>query len=174
MKKVKQIQLLSLIIIMAFMIFSLDLNAQGKKSDFSGTWTMNAQKSDQPAQGGGMRMGGGGGDFVAKQDANLLTVDRTRRNQNGEASTTTSKYTLDGKESVNDAGRGSSKSVAAWSADGKTLTIKTAMTLNMDGQARSINTIEVWNLTDAKTLAVKTTRTTPNGDMTTTAVYDKK
>jgi hypothetical protein len=42
------------------------------------------------------------------------------------------------------------------------------MTINMNGQDRSIKTTEVWNLTDANTFAVKTTRATPNGDITTT------
>ncbi len=171
-KNVKKVQFLSLIIILAFMLLPLTGNAQGSKSDFSGTWTMNADKSDAPGQGGGMRMGGG--NFVSKQEANLLTVDRTRTNQNGEAMTTTSKYTLDGKESVNSTGRGNSKSVATWSADGKTLNIKTAMTIDMNGETRTINTAEVWTLTDPKTLSVKTSRTTPDGDRTTNAVYDKK
>jgi hypothetical protein len=173
MKNVKKVQLFSLIVMMAFIILPLNLNAQGKP-DFSGTWTLNAQKSDQPAQGGGgggMRMGGGG-DFVAKQEANLLTVNRTRNNPNGEAMTTTSKYTLDGKESVNSTGRGESKSVATWS--GNTLNIKTSQSFDMGGETRAMNTSEAWTLTDAKTLSVKTTRTSPNGDVTTTAVYDKK
>ena len=172
-KNVKKVQFLSLMIIMAFMLIPFTVNAQGSKSDFSGTWTLNADKSDAPGQGGGMRMGGGG-NFVAKQEANLLTVDRTRTNQNGEAMTTTSKYTLDGKESVNTTGRGESKSVATWSADGKSLTIKTAMTFDMGGETRTFNTTEVWSLTDAKTITVKTTRTTPDGEVTTNSVYDKK
>jgi len=62
------------------------------------------------AGGGGMRMGGG--NFVATQEANLLTVVRTRTGQDGQPTTITMKYTLDGKESVNTSPRGDSKSIA--------------------------------------------------------------
>jgi hypothetical protein len=173
-KNVKKVQFLSLIIIMAFMLIPFTSNGQGSKANFAGTWAMNAEKSDQPGgQGGGMgRMGGG--NFVAKQEANLLTVDRTRTGQDGQATTTTSKYTLDGKESVNTTGRGESKSVATWSADGKSLTIKTSQTFDMGGESRTMTTSEVWSLTNPTTLSVKTTRTGPNGDTTTNVVYDKK
>ena len=96
-------RLMSLTILLIMMSPFL-INAQSGKVNFSGTWVMNAEKSTQPEGGGGMRMGGG--NFVAKQEANLLTVDRTRTNQNGETVTTTMKYTLDGKESINTSQRG--------------------------------------------------------------------
>jgi hypothetical protein len=166
------------------------MNAQAGKADFSGSWTMNAEKSSlgqgqgqppqsqgqppqgqgQPPQGQGQRMGGfGGGNFTAKQEANLLSVDRVRGDQ-----TVTSKYTLDGKESINTTARGESKSVATWSADGKTLTIVTKRTFERDGQTTEMKTTEEWSLTDAKTLSIKTTSTSPNGERTNTIVYDKK
>jgi hypothetical protein len=143
-------------------------NAQGGKVNFSGTWVLNAEKSTQPEGGGGMRMGGG--NFVAKQEANLLTVDRTRTNQNGETVTTNMKYTLDGKESVNTSERGDSKSVATWSTDGKTLNILTTRTT----QYGDMKTTEVWTLPDAKTISVVTTYTTQDGDRTAKMIYDKK
>jgi hypothetical protein len=163
-------RLISLTIMLA-LIAPVMINAQAGKVNFTGTWALNAEKSTQPqggGQGGGMRMGGG--NFVAKQEANLLTVDRTRTNQNGEATTTTSKYTLDGKESINTTPRGESKSVATWSADGKTLNIATTRTT----QNGEMKTTEAWTLTDANTITVVSKFTTPNGDMTTTMVYDKK
>jgi len=129
---------------------------------------MNAEKSTQPEGGGGMRMGGG--NFVAKQEANLLTVDRTRTNQNGETMTTTMKYTLDGKESINTSQRGDSKSVAIWSSDGKTLNITTSRTT----QYGEMKTTEKWTLTDEKTISIVTTFTTQDGDRTATMIYDKK
>ncbi|MCI0522229.1 MAG: hypothetical protein L0Y37_01095 [Bacteroidales bacterium] len=43
------------------------------------------------------------------------------RTPDGQSSTVVMKYTLDGKGSVNSTGRGTSKSYATWSADGKTL-----------------------------------------------------
>lgn len=184
MKKVKTIQVaLSAMIMVAFLAMPFGLNAQAGKADFSGSWTMNAEKSTfgqgqgqppqgQPpqGQGQGQRAGGfGGGNFTAKQEANLLAVDRVRNEQ-----TVTSKYTLDGKESINTTARGDSKSVATWSADGKTLTIATTRTVEREGQTTEMKTSEAWSLTDDKTLSIKTTRNTQNGEAVTTMVYDKK
>jgi len=180
MKRNVKLQLVSLTIIMAILLVPFTSNAQGSKANFAGTWAFNAEKSNlgQPPQGQppqGQRMGGfGGGDFVAKQEANLLTVERTRTNQSGESVKTTSNYTLDGEESINTTGRGESKSVATWSADGKSLTIVTTRTFERDGQTTEMKSSEVWSLTDAKILSIVTTMNTPNGERKTTMVYDRK
>jgi hypothetical protein len=121
-----------------------------------------------------MRGGFGGGNFVATQDANLLTVDRTRPDQNGAQQTITSKYTLDGKECVNTSGMGEAKSVATWAADGKSLTIVTNRTFDRNGQSMTMKTTEVWTLTSPSALTIVSTRTSQNGDRTSTMVYDKK
>jgi len=159
-------RLISLTLMLAF-ITPVMTNAQAGKTNFSGTWALNAEKSTM-RQGGGRRMGGG--NFVAKQEANLLTVDRTRTNQDGESVTMTSKYTLDGKESVNTAGRGESKSTAKWSADGKTLTIVTKASFN----GNEFTSTESWVLSDTKTLTVTSTRPSQDGEVTVKMVYDKK
>ena len=185
-KNVKNFQIaLSAMIILAFLTMPLTLNGQAGKADFSGTWALNAEKSDfgggpggppqgqgQPPQGARMR--GSGGDFTAKQEANLLTVERTMTRQSGETVTTTSKYTLDGKESINTTGRGESKSTATWLTDGKTLKIATSRTFDMDGESRTMTSNEEWTLTGAGTLSIKTTMSTPGGERTRTMVYDKK
>lgn len=170
------LQVISLAIVLIFVVPAM-ANAQGGKTDFSGTWAMNAEKSNlgAPAGGGGGGFGGGGGrmgggNFVAKQDAATLSVERTR-NMNGEETKTTTKYTLDGKESVNTTGFGEAKSTATWSADGKSLTIVTKRTFN-DNEMTST---EVWTLTDANTLSIASTRPGMDGaEMKTTMVYDKK
>jgi Tol biopolymer transport system component len=168
------LRLISLTVILA-LIAPVMINAQAGKTNFAGEWTLNAEKSTQPPAGqggGGMRMGGG--NFVATQEANLLTVVRTRTGQDGQPTTTTMKYTLDGKESVNTSPRGDSKSVAKWSDDGKTLTIETSRTMDMNGESRTMKSTEVWSLTDPKILTVVTTRQGPNGEVKTNMVYDKK
>jgi hypothetical protein len=173
----------ALMVTMTMMLMTVSTFAQGSKTNFSGSWAFDADKSQavQPAaqmqpqgQNQGQRAGGSGGDFAAKQDANFLTVERTRSNRDGEVTTTTTKYTLDGKESINSSARGDSKSVATWSSDGKTLTIKTSRTMDMNGESRTMNSTEVWALTDAKTLSITTTMATPNGERKSTAVYNKK
>ena len=159
------------------------LSGQGSKTNFSGSWVYNAEKSSagQP-QGTGQgqqpgapgRGGFGGGDFTATQEGNTLTVERAMRTPDGTTNTVTSKYTLDGKESVNTTQRGESKSVATWSPDGKKLTIKTTRTLNMGGESRTVNSEEVWNLNDPKTLTIEMTMPSPQGERKMTSVYTKK
>lgn len=171
--KNKVIGILAFTVIVAF-IMPAQVKGQSK-ANFAGNWAFNASKSDQPQGGGqgqGQRGGFGGGNFVVKQDANTLTVERTRTDQNGQTVTTTMKYTLDGKESVNAGfgGRGESKSVATWSADGKTLTIVTTRTFN----DRTMTTKEVWTLTAPNSLTITSTSNTPNGEITMKRVYDKK
>jgi hypothetical protein len=166
---------LSLSVILALLAPVL-VQAQTGKTSFAGDWTLNAEKSTQPqggqGGGGGMRMGGG--NFVATQDANLLTVVRTRTGQDGQPTTSTMKYTLDGKESLNTSPRGDSKSVAAWSSDGKSLNIETSRTMEMNGESTTMKSKEVWTLLDAKTLTITSTRQGPNGEVTNKMVYDKK
>lgn len=155
-------------------VIPVTLMAQTGKVNFSGNWTLNNEKSSLPqgGQGGGMRMGGG--NFVATQDNNTLTVVRTRTGQNGQSVTMTMKYTLDGKESVNTSPRGDSKSVAKWSPDGKSLSIETTRTMDMNGESRTMKSSEVWKLTDDKTLTVASTREGQNGEVKSNMVYDKK
>ena len=164
-----QMMLLTLILALFLPVIA---SAQSGKVNFSGTWGLNAAKSSLGDNPGSQRMFGG--DFVVTQDANLLTVVRTRTNQNGENTTTTMKYTLDGKESVNASPRGDSKSVAKWSADGMSLTIETSRTFDMNGQSMTIKTSEVWSLPDAKTISIAYTFQGMNGEVKATVVCDKK
>lgn len=166
-------KLLGLTVILMMMVPAV-INAQTGKADFSGDWTLNAEKSTQPqgGMGGGARMGGG--NFVATQDGNVLTVVRSRTGQDGTQSTTTMKYTLDGKESINASPRGDSKSIAKWSADGKSLTIETSRTMEMNGESMTMKSSEVWSLSDPKTLAVNTTREGMNGEVKSNMIYEKK
>lgn len=166
---------LSLVIMLAFIVPGM-INAQSGKTNFSGTWAYNAEKSNTGGggAGGGGGRGFGGGDMKVTQDGNVLTVATTRPGRDGgEPVTTTMKYTLDGKESVNTSQRGDSKSTASWSGDGKTLTIKTSRTVEFNGESRTMNSSEVWSM-NGNALSIATTMTTQNGDMTSTRVYDKK
>jgi Tol biopolymer transport system component len=157
-------QLMSLTIVLA-LVTPVMIHAQADKADFAGTWAMNAEKSTMPqGSGGGQRMGGG--NLTVTQEANLLT--QTRTSQDG--TSRVSKYTLDGKESVNTTGGGESKSTANWSGDGKALTIVTKS--NFNGNERT--STAVWSLIDAKTLSIVSTRQGQDGEVKTTIVYDKK
>jgi hypothetical protein len=147
-------------------------NAQSGSVNFSGTYALNAEKSALGDNQRSQRMWAGG--FVVTQEANLMTVVRTSTNQNGEATTTTMKYTLDGKESVNTSQRGDSKSVAKWSADGKTLNIETSRTFDMNGTSMTMKSTEAWSLTDAKTVTIAYAFQGMDGEVKATVVCDKK
>ncbi|HLP73603.1 MAG TPA: hypothetical protein VK155_11930 [Bacteroidales bacterium] len=172
MKKIMNV--LSLALVLVFV--SSAMHAQAGKTNFSGTWAFNAEKSNmgqnaQNAQGGGR--GFGGGDMVVKQDGNTLSVATTRPGRNGgEPQTTTMNYTLDGKESVNTSQRGDSKSTATWSPDGS-LTVKTTRTMEFNGESRTMNSTEVWKL-NGSALTITSTMPSQNGERTFTRVYDKK
>ncbi len=161
MNRIDFLRMLS-IVLSLLLIIPVMANAQAGKADFSGSWAFNESKSNLGDSGRRF----GGGEFVVKQEANLLSVERSFNDRSF-----TSKYTLDGKESVNSFGRGESQSTAKWSADGKSLTIVTKM--NFNGTERT--STQVWTLTGAKTLSIESTRQNRDGDtVKTTTVYDKK
>jgi len=179
--KSKLFQVLSIAVILAF-IMPVLTQAQAGKVNFSGNWVVNAEKSTQPQQPAGGQGGGQGGanrgqggPQVVTQEANLLSVETSRTNQDGETTKTTVKYTLDGKESINTSARGDSKSVATWSADGKSLTIVTTRTMDRNGETMTIKTTAVWAM-DGANLTVTTTTAGFNGgaDRVMKLVYDKK
>jgi len=166
-------QTVSLFLGVLFLV-SFTENATAQKPDFTGSWTFSQEKSDQP-QGGGR--GFGSGTLNIKQDGNNLSVERTV-NRDGEEMTFSSKYTLDGNESENTMGNmgGTSKSVAKWSDDKKSLNIATTSTRERDGEMVEFKSNEVWTLSDGgKTLTNISTRTNRDGVLRTTKrVYDKK
>ena len=124
----------------AAVVLPFSARAQGK-TDFSGTWTLDASKSD-PGRGGGGGGRGPAGPVVIKQTATEITVG-------------TATYKLDGSESVNQMqGRGGTieaKSKAHW--DGAKLVIDT--TRDMGGNA--VTSTEVRSLSaDGKEMTVET------------------
>jgi hypothetical protein len=153
-----------------FFILPAKMNAQGAKVNFSGSWAFNESKSNL-GEGRGFRSASA---LTITQDGNTLTNARTRTNQDGESTTTTEKYTLDGKECVNTSGRGPSKSIVTWSADGNALNFATTRTFERDGETTEMKSTEVWTLTEAKTLSIVSTFKMQDGERKATLVYDKK
>jgi len=146
-------------------ILPFTTSAQGKP-DFSGTWTMDAAKSD-PAPAG---RGGGGGaaaTVTIKQTATELTVQ-----SEGRQGPQTMTYKLDGSESKNEQmGRGGAMTVvskAKW--DGASLVIESSREI----QGMSITTKEVRTLdSGGKEMKVQTTIQTPQGEQKRNVVYTK-
>ncbi len=163
-------RLMALALLVSLFLIPVRMNAQGSKPNFSGTWTFNESKSNL-GEGRGFRSAT---QMTVKQEGNNLTVDRVRTNQNGEATTTTEKFTLDGKESVNESGRGPSKTIVTWSADGKALDFAISRTFDRNGESMTMKSSEVWTLTDPKTLSILSTSVFQDTERKTTMVYDKK
>ncbi len=164
------------IVTVAALLMSLGLGqaaAQGQ-SDFSGSWKVNVEKSDpMGGMGGGGGAGGGGmmGSAITTitQTAAKLTIET----KVGDQPPRVSNYNLDGTQSVNTTQRGESKSTAMW--DGANLVISTESSFNGPNGAMTTTAKSVRSLSaDGKLMTVTTTRTTPNGEMTTKQVYDKQ
>jgi hypothetical protein len=164
------IRMIAVSIMALIFILPLKLNGQGAKPNFAGTWAFNESKSNL-GEGGNFRRAT---QITVTQDGNNLTAARVRTNQNGETTTTTEKFTLDGKESVNDSGRGPSKAIVTWSADGKALNFAITRTFDRNGETTTMKSSEVWTLTDAKTLSILSTFVMQDQENKTTLVYDKK
>ncbi len=160
----KRIAILALLTLSTAVVIPFTARAQSKP-DFSGTWTMDAAKSDPAPQGRGG--GGGGGTQTVKQTATELSV-QTEGRQGPQTMT----YKLDGSKSTNKVmGRGGEQTVestAKW--DGSSLVIET--TRDMGGM--SITTKEVRRLDNGgKDMIVETTAQTPNGEQKRKVVYAK-
>jgi hypothetical protein len=150
--------------------------------NFSGEWTLNAEKSDMGAPRGGDRpgdregrrggMGMGASKMTIEQKDNDLIVETLRQNRDGEEFSIKSTYTLDGKKSKNESNFGTRVSTAKWSKDCKMLTIESTMTMFREDQEFAMESTEKWSLHD-NMLTIETTRSTPMGEMTSKAVYDK-
>jgi len=146
------------------------------KPDFSGTWTLDLDKSETggPSGGGpgGARPGRGQGfpldaRFVVKQSASELSIDQ----QVGGNSTVTT-FKLDGSESVNTGMRGGQvKSKARW--DGNRLIVESTQTLNTPDGERSLDTKEIRSLAPDGTMVVERTTVTPRGTRTQKLVFKK-
>src|SRR5688572_11500539 len=139
------------------------------KPDFSGTWTLDAAKSDPPPQrggggggGGGGRGGaggggggrGGGGPITIKQSTTEITIGMQT-------------YKLDGSE-VEVMGRGGVAGKGKASFQGANLVIEQTR----DVQGMSITSKEVRSLSGNE-MTVVTTTSTPQGEQTRKTVYTK-
>jgi hypothetical protein len=178
----KLIFLLSVVCLFAFSAFAQS------NPNFAGEWTLDKSKLDErraaaiesqtitveqndkeiksttatkriapPAGGGGQGGGGGrgmGGDYTAT-------------------------YALDGKEVTTERELPNGMKVPvktiAKIKDGKLEVSTSSTSIGPDGQERTNSSKTTWELSaDGKTLTVKSTRNTPNGEMTIESVYIKK
>jgi hypothetical protein len=141
------------------------------KSNFSGDWKLNESKSEL-------------GQFdrfavrtiKADQKDEAITIARTSPSFNGDDMTTSETLSYDGKETETTVfGNSKRKSTAKWSDDGKALTINYILLLDFNGQTTEIKGTEAWTLSDdGKNLTVQVNSSSPQGEFSWKAVYDKQ
>jgi hypothetical protein len=168
MKERRIFHVLSLSMIGALLAIST-ISSAADNPDFSGQWTLNESKSDL----------GEGRFFSApkmnvKQEGNTITIERIRSGRDGQERTSSETLTMDGKEQVSEGERGNTTTVASWSDDGTTLTIKTKREFSRQGETFEMNTSEVWTLAEGgKVLKIQSESSSSRGERSATLVYDK-
>jgi hypothetical protein len=158
-------------LVMAVLLLTTTNSFAGKgKTNFTGKWSLNESKSTLSPEGRGpAKM------LNITQEGNNLNVERTQTNRDGQETTISLKYTLDGKECDNSNDRRTSKSVLTWSSDGKALTINTTSTSERDGQTFEYKSTEVWKYSeDGKSLFIDQVVNSSRGERKSILIYEKK
>jgi len=142
----------------------------GGKSDFSGKWILNENKSNL----------GEGRTFSAvkmtvQQNGNTISIERTRRGRNGQERSSNETLTTDGKENIIKNENRSTVLVATWSDDGSTLTIKSQREFSRQGETFQMKSTETWTLGEnGKILKIESDTSSQRGERSVTLVYDKE
>lgn len=146
-----------------------DLHIKIMKTDFSGTWKLNENKSNL-----GENSRFASSELVITQNADKLTVERTTTNMNGEEMKLKSDYTLDGKEYEETVRNRPRKVTANWANDGKEIIISSSSKFERNGEQMEFTSKETWKLSeDGKSLIVDMNSSSPRGDRKMQLVYDK-
>jgi hypothetical protein len=141
------------------------------KTDFSGSWSLNEGKSE---------LGDFGGRFAARkikadQKDDAITIAKTVPSFNGDEMTNTETLTFDGKTSETTGFANSKKkSTVKWSDDGQSMTISYTIEFDRNGDKIEIKGTETWTLSsEGKTLNIQVASSSPQGEFSMKAVYDK-
>jgi len=141
------------LLLLGLVIFPVFLNAQ-KSIDFSGTWVQDNAKSDDFYKEFGITN-------VITQNDKTISFKVTFYDKDGkEVTTRETSFNLDGKEVSKEEYGGINKESATWSADNKSLIIKSTRTVGKDvyGSTMTYSLSE-----DGKELKVKTSDINPGG-----------
>jgi len=151
----------------AVLLLTVSALAQSALPNFSGTWSLDAAKSDfGPIPGPESIV------MVIDHKEPALKVSVTQKGPQGEA-TNDSTYTTDGKDNTNKmrspAGDQDVKSTTKW--NGKIL----ATTRTIEAQGMSIGIDDAWELSaDGKVMTINRQLKTPQGDFSTKIVLNKQ
>ena len=146
-----------------------------QETDFSGTWTLDAEASQLPnppgaAGGRGGRRGSGGlgrgsATMVVEQTEDVLTMERQLA-----GGTQVASYRLDGVESTNAGPRGQQVTTSRW--ENGSLVTEGTMAITTPRGDRSIQLREQWTQSEnGQELVIESTFMTPRGEMVARLVY---
>ena len=142
-------------------LFSIVLSAQ---IDLSGSWKLNTTKSKL-----GDQFSMAPKEIIVVQKGNDMSVER-HSEWRGQEFTINDKFTLDGKECINDGMMDTKKkSTAVWDANKTSLKISTKIPMQ-DGGDFSLT--EVYKM-DGGNMIIEMSASSSFGDMEETQVYDK-
>jgi hypothetical protein len=132
--------------------------------NFTGAWKLNVQKSNYgtfPAPASVVR--------TILHDGDSVSMTTLQKGQVGET-TTTVKYTLDGKQFTNQTATGETQGIAKW--NGSQLVITTSREVN----GAEIKSVETWELSgEGKMLTIQTRMSLPKqGEFQVKQVFEKQ
>jgi hypothetical protein len=148
---------------------------------FSGEWKLNESKSEFVQQfplcifGGGDRMRSKTMKIAGHAD--FITVDVASSSSDGELVIRQEKLTFDGKESeATFVGRPREKSTAKWSDLGRTMTVNSVRSFDINAEKADFKVTEVWKLTnDRKSISVQVVSAANSGGVNIMKlVYDRQ
>lgn len=134
-------------------------------TDFTGKWKLSKTKSSLNDQ-----FSMAPSEVIIMQNGNEFSIEKHSSFQ-GTDYTSTDKYTLDGKECINEGFQGSKKkSTAVWDADKKILTVKSTLPMQDGGE---VSITEVFKTSD-NDLEINSHATSSWGDLDETMIYEKQ
>lgn len=142
----------------------------GDRCDYSGGWTLNEEKSELNDMGTQFLPL----EVAIRQEGNDFTITKIFEGQYGDEMHIEEILTLDGKECKSEFWNSPRVTTAAFSQDGKALTVSSKIAFNRDG-AESIMTVnEILTLSeDGKILKIKHHSNSDWGERVVTMVFDK-
>jgi hypothetical protein len=160
-----------LILVGLFILFFAQVSAQNGTINFSGNWALNESKSK--LGDGPFKMAAS--TLTVKQEKNNLSIERVMSGPDGQEMKMTAKYTMDGKECVNSGMMEmKTKSTVTWSDDKISITISSITFFSMNGDNMEMKATEIWKLEGEKVLKIQSVNDSPDGEIKTSLVYDKK
>lgn len=146
--------------------------AAAAKADFSGTWVLDASKSEGLPPGLQQTL-------VVKHAGDRVEAQNTVKGPQGEQ-VINDTYVLDGKETdftpaLVGGGTGKGRRTSSWSADGNGFDVAERATVNGPEGEAELKATRRWSLSpDGKTLTIEITLTGPMGEMKTKRLFNKK